>query len=419
MLQTANSQYLFMLPLPLSAPGLRARLGGMALNRTDTALNQTGENSLLRIKRPPYALPNPIYLFKQGILPQLFDNGLSEYEFLTELESLTAPEHVLPVCFGFKYLAYTDALSLRCFKQPSLFKNRDLLDLKVVLQAARLFGSLSHLKAADCASLNAAEKALNMHTNGSKLADRAVGLALLLTSLKRSDFAILNFCLKGRAERERRLNQSLTEGRTLICCDGSSFSLLRTMEFSADGSKVKVLRCAPDLSLEITELNLSDPQLIAPASILTPERQQRLNLDLSKVETLLNQAYLSGKDALGEELPVHLEPKLFDKFRAKLTDKEFELFLKIGTLNPQLLPRLPLWTSPFFKELFFLYQADNFRESLISAELERYAQYCRVHLSRQLEQYMVESKTATSLLPEDDEKASRLLYDIVNYPSTL
>ena len=419
MLQTAQSQYLFMLPLPLSAPGLRARLGGMAVSRTDAALNPAGENTLLRIKRPPYVLPNPIYLFKQGILPQLFEHGLTEYEFLAELESLTAPEHVLPVCFGFKYLYYTDALSLRCFKLPQLFKQRDLLDLKVVLQAARLFGTLHQLKAADCASLNGAEKALQLHVNGSKLADRAKGLALLLTALKRSDNAILSFCLKGRAERERRLAQSLQDGRTLIACDGSQFYLLRTLEFTAGASTAKVLRCSPDLSLDVTYLQLCEPQLIAPASILTKERRQRLHLDFEKAQTLLNEAFASGKDAAGEALSVHPAPTLFDKFRAKLTDREFELFLKIGTLNPQLLPRLPLWTSPFFKELYFLYQADNFRESLISAELERYVRFCRTQFARQAEQYMAEAKTAASLLPEDDEQASRLLYDIVNYPSTL
>lgn len=438
MIVSADTQFLFLHPLPVTGPGLNARLGALAVRRTDAALHVIEDSSLLRIKMPPYLLPNPIYLFKQQVRPQLTTAGLTEYAFLAQLGSLTAPDHVLPVVFGSRYLFYTDALSLRCFQLPHLFHGRDLLDLKVVLQAARLFGSLPHLTAEQCAALAPALQALESRqagpaprrTDAAEMAaaqgqemkpayvppaQRAEQCSRLFAWLQTHDAAILNFCLKGRQERQRRLQQSLSDGRSLVCCDGTHFFVLRCLSF--DGQKAQVLRCAPDYTLDRCTVDIDEPILLAPTGILNATRQQRLSFDLQQAEDLLQQTAADKEEIAA--LPDHSREDLTAVFRQKLTDEEFALYLQTGQENPQLLPRAPLWTSPYFKEIYFLYQADNFRESLISADLDRYSDYCRRRLPGQVNLYFKEAQRAASLLLEDDEQASRLLYEILNYPHTL
>ncbi len=419
MIVSADTQFLFLHPLPVTAPGLHARLGALAVRRTDAALRELAADQLLRIQLPPYLLPSPVYLFRQQLRPQLTAAGITEYALLKQLQDLTEPEQVLPVVFGSRYLFYTDALALRCFRLPQLFHGRDLIDLKVVLQAARLFGSLPQLHPEQTAALIPALQALGLISPaegqgyGVSPVVRAEQCCRLFAYLQQHDAAILNFYLKGRQERQHRLQQSVDEGRSLVCCDGTHCFVLRCLDF--DGQQAQLLRCAADYSVDLCTLNIDEPVLLAPTGILNAARQQRLGFNLAQAEEILQQAVAAGLQGL----PDHSPQDLLAAFKQKLTDREFALWQQLGQSDPQLLPRAPRWTSSWFREMYFLFRADNFPASLISAELDFYSAYCRRRLPAQLKVYCREAKIAASLLPEDDEQASRLLYEILNYPGTL
>ena len=408
-----NLQHLFLLPLPVTAPGLNARLGGLIIKRCDGMLNALGKAEFAGMKLPAHLLPSPVYLLKQDLNPQLFKRGMSEYELYAHVQELLAPAHVLPVVFGYKYLFYLNAAALRCFKEPDLFFKKDVLDLKVALQAARLFGSLQErrLPAEALSSLHAAAEVLGFK-GPDGLLSRADALPFVLQFLRTHDLPILQFCLKGRTERLRRLEQSLKSGSLVVYCDGSEFAAARCTDLKED--QAELVCCTRDYSVKRIKLDLSAPVLIAPQGVLTLPRQEHLGFDLNKAAALLSDA------ALAQEPPEdQRRPLLRELFMGKLSAKEQELFHDIGSRNPQLLPPAPLWAGEFFKELYFLYQADNFQASLIDSELNAYRLLCRRHLARHLPLYLKETQTAASLLDEDDVKGQELFLQIARFPETL
>lgn len=405
----ANQQYLCLQPLPVSAPGLQARLGGMVIKRCGFALNPMGEAQVLTVKLPPYVLPSPIYLLKQELSPEICSAGVSEYEFLHKLTEAMEPEHVLPVVYGFKYLFYLQAIALRCFQLPHFFYVHDVLDLKVVLQAAHYFGSLHTLKESALTNLPTATAALKLKT-GSGLAARADALPLILSYLKEHDAPILQFCLKGKAERIRRLQQSMASGEVVIVVDGQSLKAARCLKIN--DKEATLLTCDRSMQVDKLTLQLCDPLLIAPQGVLTPERQGRLNFALDKIVATLNAV---DSAQLTDNTPPTLEAQLW----AKLSPEERQEYLKVGTRNPQLLDLPPLFSSDFYKELLFFYQADNFPQCLIDSELELYRHSCRVRFGRRLQRYMQEVKAAATLIDEDDERQQALFMRIAKYPQTL
>ena len=88
MLPNLNSQYLFILPLPYSAPSSKASLYGVAYVLTDAAFNILGQKGYIKCKGIEYLLPSPVYLFSQGIDPYTIKNGLSIERFLDEAEKI-------------------------------------------------------------------------------------------------------------------------------------------------------------------------------------------------------------------------------------------------------------------------------------------------------------------------------------------
>ncbi len=409
MIAPENQQYLCLLPLPLTAPGLQARLGGVVCKRCDFALNPIGKAELLPIKLPPYELPNPIYLLKQDLAPEIGSEGCSEYAALTELKAAMEPEHVLPLVYGFKYLFYLQAMALRCFMLPRFFYTHDVLDLKVVLQASRLFGSLQALPAKALVNLQAAAQALHL-TVGSSLLARIEALPAILAYLKAHDAPILQFCLKGQAERVRRLQHSLDTGSLVMLVDGSGLKAARCLKLTK--MQAQLLTCDRSLQVRAETLELCDPLLIAPQGVLTPPRQLQLDFSIAKV-----QAALAAADV--KTLPDTTPPPLEAQLWAKLSPAERQEYLTTGTRNPQLLDPAPLSASDFYKELFFFYQADNFPQCLIDSELAAYRHNCRILLGRRLQRYVKEVQAASALVREDDDKQQALFMRIAQYPQSL
>lgn len=403
-----TTQFLCLQPLPISTPGLNARLGGIALQRCDYSLNAIDKAQFLQVRLPPHQLPNPVYLLKQNLSPSLFEDGISEYELLQQIIALCEPAHVLPVIFNYKYFAYLEALALRCFKGADFLDGIEVLDLKVVLQAACLFGSLSAFAPQALSSLNAVAAALKI-TISEPLTERAASLPGIIAYLRQYDAPILQFCLRGRNERVRRLQQSLQQGSLVVMADG--VHICAAVCTGLNGHTAQLLCTDRELNVYRYTLRLSQPVLIAPQGILTEQRQQHLSFNLSQAARVLQQALTSNSSIEDDRSP----PSLAQSFFEHLSAAEKTLYQETGKRNPQLLPRPPLGASPFFKELLFLYQADNFRDCLVDSELEAYRTFCARRLQRNATRYAAELKSASSLLNENDEKQQRLFLKLSTY----
>ena len=137
MLNRLDGQYLFVLPLPLTAPGKNARLYGVVLCRTDANLNPLSEYEILRCKLPYNALPSPAYLYTLDLNVDLLRDGICESKFINCLKSHFDNKNLTVVTFSARHLQALNAISLRCFLVPDILqKPKSVFDVKTAHKAS-------------------------------------------------------------------------------------------------------------------------------------------------------------------------------------------------------------------------------------------------------------------------------------------
>ena len=227
MLNRLDGQYLFVLPLPLTAPGKNARLYGVVLCRTDANLNPLSEYEILRCKLPYNALPSPAYLYTLDLNVDLLRDGICESKFINCLKSHFDNKNLTVVTFSARHLQALNAISLRCFLVPDILqKPKSVFDVKTALNVASIFGTQSFTAQSD---LIANAKILELYEN-EKANDHIARLKLLIKLFKKlitDNYKIAAYLLRPTADKINFIRKSISTRECLALLDNTEIKIIK------------------------------------------------------------------------------------------------------------------------------------------------------------------------------------------------
>lgn len=409
MLPKIDGKYLFILPLPLSAPGENATLYGVAYFYTDANFNVIGNKELLTCRGLDYRLPSPSYLFSLGIDPYTIKKGLTEDDFIEELDKIITNPNIDVFTWSIRNLQIAEYMSLRLFRTADILKRvHALVDINKVLKLHEL---LTEGKTVNSDSMLTCAKRLGFKEQLSKtdILGRLDALLYIVQQVHMMNGPLLNYMLKPFTDKCNELANSITKQSFLI-------------DYNTKERCIEILKPIDltDLYLDALYFNgqdvarkifpLTEFSILAPSDVLTDSRQKILNLDLNSIKELLN-----SMDANAVEInppKKHFIDAFFDKF----TKEDLALFEENMSKNKASFVKAPLSASLEFRKLVALFRGNNYKKTLLDNELQAFYKQCAQSIHAQLNSYSKELLTLTNIVNENSEDEVRLLEKIRTYP---
>ncbi len=379
-------------PLPLTAPGPQARLAGMWSRQLNPNPEPLSDPGFEPCGLPLRVLPNPAYLFTQGIVPQAVSRTVSERDFYAKLKPLFTPETRLAV-WSVRQLEAVNALCLRLFVSPDLLKKPlCVLDLRKTLRAAALFGD-SPLPVTGDFQNDARACGFTGELRKERPQDKLEALRAMLSFMQEKRANLLRFALRSLGEKRAAVGKCLeTRGFLANITQKLYLEILRPLNLQDD---LLTALSFDGESLIIKRIPLCCGDLLAPATILTPARQQALRLNLAAVERDLLNTDL--KSVPWENYPYWQDEAL------NLTGEELAFVNECRAGEPDFSRLPPQNCSPRLKLAYFLARADNDPAALSEKELAQFTAYTKKTIQKTAPVYFRElSNLENAALNESD-----------------
>ena len=410
MLNRLDGQYLFVLPLPLTAPGKNARLYGVVLCRTDANLNPLSEYEILRCKLPYNALPSPAYLYTLDLNVDLLRDGICESKFINCLKSHFDNKNLTVVTFSARHLQALNAISLRCFLVPDILqKPKSVFDVKTALNVASIFGTQSFTAQSD---LIANAKILELYEN-EKANDHIARLKLLIKLFKKlitDNYKIAAYLLRPTADKINFIRKSISTRDCLALLDNTEIKIIKPIKLQ--NTLLYALTCNNEEELKYEAIDLDLMYMIAPLSILTPDRLQKLHFNLSNTLSILKS---SSEDLIFNTYTLPYK----DKFFMNLNAADMAFYESIGKKDPHSLYPNMETDSQVLSNHLFLYRCENFQGTLTDQELNKYYEYCVKKMHKDLPVFLKEAKMLANNLEENDEAGLKRIRNIIRFAEEL
>lgn len=412
MLPNLNSQYLFILPLPYSAPSSKASLYGVAYVLTDAAFNILGQKGYIKCKGIEYLLPSPVYLFSQGIDPYTIKAQQTEEKFLKELNKLLTTPNLSVFTWSSRNFKIVEAMELRNINlSNTLSKLYTAVDINKVLKLSEI---LNTGKITDSDNLVACAQKYGFQ--GKPRRDehfvKLDALLHLVKYLHDNHTALLNYMLKDFNSKRAQISKFIQEGKCLIDFNVKTKSLEILKPLDLQNDVIKALYFDGNTVCG-KYYDLLDLKILSPVAVLTPERQATTNIDANSIVLLLNSTDINSIEFDNKSLPLRM--KFFDKF----TDVDLKLYTEYSMLDRMSLIEPPLSSSEGFRRFVFLFRGNNYKGTFIDTELHSYYKVCRNLLESQFKGYFKEVSGLSNSVNEEDDFELQLVKKIQSYPIDL
>ena len=399
----------YVLPLPLSAPSIKARLAGLSILRIPdgVSLEYATVKKLLLSKIPLHSIVSPVYLFKQHIDPFNLKHGMSSLEFVSECSNQltrTSDQDIL-ISFAFRHMSVLNAMAIQNFYYDDFFERFNyVIDLKVALNTCAYFGN-TRLK--QITNLNQVAKDLGFKGDLSNQLNRTEALHFIYQHLLAQDPKIMAFLTKPR---DKRL--SLVLNNCYVYLEDKGLYVV-----SADGRIVKVIK-ANSSEMVLDTINLDFAPLVAPLTILTKERQVEHKFDLEEVLKRLNEAKLTELSnkadvwVIGErDLP------FYKSFFKHLNAQEQQVFERLSRHDLRTETNISSIAnnSTKFSAFVMCYINENFPGACFDAERKNYLDYCNEQLKRRSSSVVQECQMLFDNINDKDTQSLALLKRISSY----
>ena len=404
----------YVLPLPLSAPSIKARLAGLSILRIPdgVSLEYATVKKLLLSKIPLHSIVSPVYLFKQHIDPFNLKHGMSSLEFVSECSNQltrTSDQDIL-ISFAFRHMSVLNAMAIQNFYYDDFFERFNyVIDLKVALNTCAYFGN-TRLK--QITNLNQVAKDLGFKGDLSNQLNRTEALHFIYQHLLVQDPKIMAFLTKPR---DKRLG--LVVNNCYVYLDDKGLYVVKVLDVSADGRIVKVIK-ANSSEMVLDTINLDFAPLVAPLTILTKERQVEHKFDLNEVLKRLNEAKLNELSNKADDWVIgERDLPFYKSFFKHLNAQEQQVFERLSRHDLRTETNISSIAnnSTKFSAFVMCYINENFPGACFDAERKNYLDYCNEQLKRRSSSVVQECQMLFDNINDKDTQSLALLKRISSY----
>lgn len=404
----------YVLPLPLSAPSIKARLAGLSILRIPdgVSLEYATVKKLLLSKIPLHSIVSPVYLFKQHIDPFNLKHGMSSLEFVSECSNQltrTSDQDIL-ISFAFRHMSVLNAMAIQNFYYDDFFERFNyVIDLKVALNTCAYFGN-TRLK--QITNLNQVAKDLGFKGDLSNQLNRTEALHFIYQHLLAQDPKIMAFLTKPR---DKRL--SLVVNNCYVYLEDKGLYVVKVLDVSADGRIVKVIK-ANSSEMVLDTINLDFAPLVAPLTILTKERQVEHKFDLNEVLKRLNEAKLNELSNKADDWVIgERDLPFYKSFFKHLNAQEQQVFERLSRHDLRTETNISSIAnnSTKFSAFVMCYINENFPGACFDAERKNYLDYCNEQLKRRSSSVVQECQMLFDNINDKDTQSLALLKRISSY----
>ena len=404
----------YVLPLPLSAPSIKARLAGLSILRIPdgVSLEYATVKKLLLSKIPLHSIVSPVYLFKQHIDPFNLKHGMSSLEFVSECSNQltrTSDQDIL-ISFAFRHMSVLNAMAIQNFYYDDFFERFNyVIDLKVALNTCAYFGN-TRLK--QITNLNQVAKDLGFKGDLSNQLNRTEALHFIYQHLLAQDPKIMAFLTKPR---DKRL--SLVVNNCYVYLEDKGLYVVKVLDVSADGRIVKVIK-ANSSEMVLDTINLDFAPLVAPLTILTKERQVEHKFDLDEVLKRLNEAKLTELSNKADDWVIgERDLPFYKSFFKHLNAQEQQVFERLSRHDLRTETNISSIAnnSTKFSAFVMCYINENFPGACFDAERKNYLDYCNEQLKRRSSSVVQECQMLFDNINDKDTQSLALLKRISSY----
>lgn len=404
----------YVLPLPLSAPSIKARLAGLSILRIPdgVSLEYATVKKLLLSKIPLHSIVSPVYLFKQHIDPFNLKHGMSSLEFVSECSNQltrTSDQDIL-ISFAFRHMSVLNAMAIQNFYYDDFFERFNyVIDLKVALNTCAYFGN-TRLK--QITNLNQVAKDLGFKGDLSNQLNRTEALHFIYQHLLAQDPKIMAFLTKPR---DKRLG--LVVNNCYVYLDDKGLYVVKVLDVSADGRIVKVIK-ANSSEMVLDTINLDFAPLVAPLTILTKERQVEHKFDLNEVLKRLNEAKLTDLSNKADDWVIgERDLPFYKSFFKHLNAQEQQVFERLSRHDLRTETNISSIAnnSTKFSAFVMCYINENFPGACFDAERKNYLDYCNEQLKRRSSSVVQECQMLFDNINDKDTQSLALLKRISSY----
>ncbi|MCK0515106.1 hypothetical protein MXE38_09680 [Anaerobiospirillum sp. NML120448] len=404
----------YVLPLPLSAPSIKARLAGLSILRIPdgVSLEYATVKKLLLSKIPLHSIVSPVYLFKQHIDPFNLKHGMSSLEFVSECSNQltrTSDQDIL-ISFAFRHMSVLNAMAIQNFYYDDFFERFNyVIDLKVALNTCAYFGN-TRLK--QITNLNQVAKDLGFKGDLSNQLNRTEALHFIYQHLLAQDPKIMAFLTKPR---DKRLG--LVVNNCYVYLDDKGLYVVKVIDVSADGRIVKVIK-ANSSEMVLDTINLDFAPLVAPLTILTKERQVEHKFDLNEVLKRLNEAKLNELSNKADDWVIgERDLPFYKSFFKHLNAQEQQVFERLSRHDLRTETNISSIAnnSTKFSAFVMCYINENFPGACFDAERKNYLDYCNEQLKRRSSSVVQECQMLFDNINDKDTQSLALLKRISSY----
>lgn len=404
----------YVLPLPLSAPSIKARLAGLSILRIPdgVSLEYATVKKLLLSKIPLHSIVSPVYLFKQHIDPFNLKHGMSSLEFVSECSNQltrTSDQDIL-ISFAFRHMSVLNAMAIQNFYYDDFFERFNyVIDLKVALNTCAYFGN-TRLK--QITNLNQVAKDLGFKGDLSNQLNRTEALHFIYQHLLAQDPKIMAFLTKPR---DKRL--SLVVNNCYVYLEDKELYVVKVLDVSADGRIVKVIK-ANSSEMVLDTINLDFAPLVAPLTILTKERQVEHKFDLDEVLKRLNEAKLNELSNKADDWVIgERDLPFYKSFFKHLNAQEQQVFERLSRHDLRTETNISSIAnnSTKFSAFVMCYINENFPGACFDAERKNYLDYCNEQLKRRSSSVVQECQMLFDNINDKDTQSLALLKRISSY----
>ena len=404
----------YVLPLPLSAPSIKARLAGLSILRIPdgVSLEYATVKKLLLSKIPLHSIVSPVYLFKQHIDPFNLKHGMSSLEFVSECSNQltrTSDQDIL-ISFAFRHMSVLNAMAIQNFYYDDFFERFNyVIDLKVALNTCAYFGN-TRLK--QITNLNQVAKDLGFKGDLSNQLNRTEALHFIYQHLLAQDPKIMAFLTKPR---DKRLG--LVVNNCYVYLEDKGLYVVKVIDVSADGRIVKVIK-ANSSEMVLDTINLDFAPLVAPLTILTKERQVEHKFDLNEVLKRLNEAKLTDLSNKADDWVIgERDLPFYKSFFKHLNAQEQQVFERLSRHDLRTETNISSIAnnSTKFSAFVMCYINENFPGACFDAERKNYLDYCNEQLKRRSSSVVQECQMLFDNINDKDTQSLALLKRISSY----
>lgn len=404
----------YVLPLPLSAPSIKARLAGLSILRIPdgVSLEYATVKKLLLSKIPLHSIVSPVYLFKQHIDPFNLKHGMSSLEFVSECSNQltrTSDQDIL-ISFAFRHMSVLNAMAIQNFYYDDFFERFNyVIDLKVALNTCAYFGN-TRLK--QITNLNQVAKDLGFKGDLSNQLNRTEALHFIYQHLLAQDPKIMAFLTKPR---DKRLG--LVVNNCYVYLEDKGLYVVKVLDVSADGRIVKVIK-ANSSEMVLDTINLDFAPLVAPLTILTKERQVEHKFDLNEVLKRLNEAKLTDLSNKADDWVIgERDLPFYKSFFKHLNAQEQQVFERLSRHDLRTETNISSIAnnSTKFSAFVMCYINENFPGACFDAERKNYLDYCNEQLKRRSSSVVQECQMLFDNINDKDTQSLALLKRISSY----